>query len=383
LTGASQLKLPAETFEIDRVTTSEPVSYSVHLGSGVLEACFSGVLDSRSALVVTTSTAFSLHGERLLAASGGRLTTDDVLILDCTESNKDMSQVLKVCDRAVSSLDRHGVVIGFGGGVVMDIACFASSMIRRGIAHCNIPTTLVGQIDAGIGVKGGVNLGVRKSFVGCFRPPLAVLIEPAFLASLPSHHLSAGLAEMIKMAVIADKNLFEMICSAGPELVRSKFASPAAIARTSLVRSIALMLSELRTNIFETATLERKVDFGHTFSPTLESAVDFTIPHGFAVSIDIVLSTAISRGRGLLDDRDARRIAHCLANAGLPVRHPALTAPLCRKAIEDAARHRGGRPNLVLPMGIGDAAFVRDTAELSDSEIEAALDWTARLSAVA
>jgi 3-dehydroquinate synthase len=322
---------------------------------------------------VTTPTVFEIYAQRFIDAGQGAFSRDAFLVLDCTERSKGMEMVSVVCDRSIRALDRSGLIIGFGGGVVMDIATFAASMIRRGIAHAKVPTTLIGQVDAGIGIKGGVNFACKKSYLGCFRAPEEVLIDPGFLASLPRHHLAAGLAEIIKMGLIADRGLFDTILQSAGTLSASGFRKPADVACSVLVQSIRLMMAELRPNITETSSLERKVDFGHTFSPLLESALDFSIPHGFAVAIDIALSAAIAVERGILTEDQFSTIAQCLRGAGLPLWHESLTPDLCLRAMREMALHRGGQMNLIIPNGIGDTAVIPHASDLDDTALSAAL----------
>src|SRR5205085_9871341 len=136
------------------------------------------------------------------------------------EETKSMELVHSVCAEAFShGLNRRGLLIAFGGGVCSDIVTLSASLIRRGIGHVRVPTTLIGQIDAGIGLKGAVNFCGKKSFLGCFHPPEQVLIDPAFLQSVPRRCLVSGLAEAIKMGIARDPQLFELIEARAFDLV--------------------------------------------------------------------------------------------------------------------------------------------------------------------
>jgi 3-dehydroquinate synthase len=181
------------------------------------------------------------------------------------------------------------------------------------------------------------------------------------------------MAEMLKMAIIADSKLFALIEQFSCEFLSSGFASPAVEATDAMIRSINLMLNELRTNLTEQSSYERSVDFGHTFSPTLEAALQFSVPHGFTVSIDMAISAALSVERGGLPPDAMNRIVACLNSAGLPVWHDQLTTDLCLRALRDAKEHRGGNINLVIPTAVGDCGFVRSLGEISESLLRAAL----------
>jgi 3-dehydroquinate synthase len=358
---------------INHVDHTARISYPVYFGRDALAAIAPAMVQGRKTLVVTTPTVFANYGRLLMEASAGSLTGEDFLVLDCVETSKNIEQVEKVCARAITALDRGGLIVGFGGGVVMDIACFAASMIRRGVGYVKIPTTLVGQVDAGIGIKGGVNFANKKSFVGCFYAPEKVLVQPTFLTTLDRPHLSAGMAEMLKMAIIADAELFALIEQFGTEFLRSGLASPASEATDAMIRSINLMLDELRTNLTEQSSYQRSVDFGHTFSPALEAKIQFSVPHGFTVAIDMSLSAALSVELGRLSRDAMNRVLSCLHSAGLPVWHDELTPDLCLRALRDAEEHRGGNVNLVIPTAIGSCTFVRSMDEISESLLRAAL----------
>ncbi|HEY4882589.1 MAG TPA: sedoheptulose 7-phosphate cyclase [Myxococcales bacterium] len=330
-------------------------------------------IGDRKALLVTTPTVDRMYGAAMRAALK-KANSVSMLVLNAREETKSMELVDSVCKEALSQgLNRRGLLIGFGGGVCLDVVTVAASLIRRGVGHIRVPTTLIGQIDAGIGLKGAVNFSGKKSFIGCFHPPEQVLIDPAFLQSLPRRFLVAGIAEAVKMGIVRDPALFEMLESWSPELVMSGFGEPAAQGREVLRRAIWAMLDELRKNPYEDQTYERLVDFGHTFSPALEGAMGFEIQHGEAVAIDMALSATIARSLGLIAPEACERILRVLRTASLPTFARRLDVPLCREALIEASRHRGGAMNLVVPAGIGRAVFLKHCADVPDSVLEHAL----------
>jgi 3-dehydroquinate synthetase len=188
----------------------------------------------------------------------------------------------------------------------------------------------------------------------------------------------AGLAEAIKMGIVRDGRLFELVESRGPHLVMSGFDAPAADGRELLQRSISAMLDELRSNPYEDQGYERVVDFGHTFSPVLEAALGFEIQHGEAVAIDIALSSAIAKTLGWIDTGVWQRIVNTLRMVSLPVSSDRLDIQLCRNALVEARRHRGGSVNLVIPAGIGRATFLKGLSDVPDTVLEEALALLAK-----
>lgn len=307
-------------------------------------------------LVVTTPTVHALHGDAVagLDPTGGR-----TLVLDCTEAGKTLRQVERVCRRAHElGLSRGGVLLAVGGGVCSDITTLAAAWLRRGIRHVRVPTTLVGQVDAGLGYKGAVNFDGHKSYLGCFHAPAHVLIAPDFLRTLPARHQREGFAEIVKIAVVCDRDLLNLVDRHAEELVRTRFATPRAAGRAIVWQSALLMLRELERNPYEDQGYERLVDFGHTFSPLLEAASGHHLSHGQAVAIDMALTMALSAELGLIAPASRDRILSLLRRLGLPTASPLLTPDLCRDALEQAALHRGGRPNLVLPTDRGPSHFL-------------------------
>jgi 3-dehydroquinate synthetase len=330
-------------------------------------------IGDRKALLVTTPTVDRIHGGAIRAALQ-KTNTVSTLVLNAREETKSMELVAAVCNEALShGLNRTGLLISFGGGVCSDVVTLSASLIRRGVAHIRVPTTLIGQIDAGIGLKGAVNFCGKKSFVGCFHAPEQVLIDPAFLQSLPRRYLVSGVAEAIKMGIARDPTLFELIEARARDLVTSGFDEPAAEGRELLQRSVWGMLDELRQNPYEDQGYERLVDFGHTFSPALEAALGFDIQHGEAVAIDMALSTTIARSLGLVGADVWQRIVNVLRIASLPIFASRLDFQLCRDALVEARRHRGGSMNLVVPAGLGRVVFLKDADDLPDSVLESSL----------
>jgi 3-dehydroquinate synthase len=249
----------------------------------------------------------------------------------------------------------------------------AASLVRRGISHVRLPTTLIGQVDAGIGIKGAANQGSAKNYLGCFHPPDSVVVAPQLLRSLPTVAMRQGMAEIAKIAVIRDRALFDLLQAHGPALVASRFAEPAPAAASVLVRAIAGMLAELGANPLEDRSHARAVDFGHTISPILEPATGYELHHGLAVAIDMAFSAVLARLLGLIPAAEADAILALLLALDLPIAHPRLDASLIERAFASAVLHRGGALNLVLPTGIGAHTFISRREEIGQATIEEAL----------
>ena len=324
--------------------------------------------------MVATPTVAKLYAHAIHAALAERGGDVSMMVLRCDESTKALDQVVAVCNEALRhGLDRRAVLVGVGGGVCTDIVTMAASWIRRGLGYIKVPTTLIGLVDSGIGIKGAVNFEGKKSYVGCFYPPESVLLDPTFLATLPQRHMRSGLAEIIKTALACDPELFELVERHGREFrpVGPDGGQPAV--RRIVWQSTVRLLEAMEPNLHEDQTQERVADLGHTFSPALESASGFTIPHGEAVAVDIALCAVLATHLGLLASATRDRILRLFQDVGLPCWDPVLTAGLCRSAMEEAARHRSGRPNLVVPIAIGDTTFMRDLESVSHDDLHASI----------
>lgn len=344
-----------------RVSSAPRYSYDVILQSHIDQTVdtLAAQLAGRRTIVVTTPSVDKRYASLVRSP---RLEPDvrGVLVLDCNEATKSLARVEQICAASVRhGVDRDWVLVSVGGGVCSDLVTVAASWLRRGVSHMRVPTTLIGQVDAGIGAKGAVNFADRKSYLGCFHPPEAVLINPSLLASLPRRHLVAGLAEMAKLALISDERLLDLLEAESGALLASSFTSPPAVAAEAISRSVAGMLMELEVNLFEHERGGRRADLGHTFSPLIESATDFRATHGEAVAMDLLLSASIATDLDWLEASRRDRISQMLAGWGLLAHSDAVTSSLCSAALLAAESGRGGDANLVVPVSPEGVGFVQ------------------------
>ncbi|GAA2716798.1 MULTISPECIES: sedoheptulose 7-phosphate cyclase [Streptomyces] len=350
------------------VSTAKPVRYEVGFAPGVLDpanpalaragAPAGGPAPARRLLVVE-STVDALYGERIRAYCAARGLDHAVHVLPAHERLKTMDAVFSV----VEAMDRFGVsrrsepVAAVGGGVLMDVVGLACSLYRRSTPYVRVPTTLIGLVDAGVGAKTGVNFGSYKNRLGSYHPAAQTLLDPAFLRTLDRRHVSNGAAEILKMALIKDGALFRLLERYGAVLIAGRFQGGAA--REVLSRAVHGMLQELQGNLWE-HDLERIVDYGHSFSPTLEMRALPELLHGEAVCLDMALTTVIAERRGLVRPLERRRVLATMRELGLPVWHRLCTPEVLGEALADTVRHRDGSQRLPLPLGIGRAVFVDD-----------------------
>ena len=293
------------------------------------------------------------------------------------EENKTIENYLSIV-RELDSFPIHRrdePIIAIGGGVLTDVVGFVAGSYRRGVPHIKVPTTLIGYVDASIGIKTGINFNGNKNRLGVFASPQKVLLDKSFLKTLPKRHILNGICEIIKLAIIKDVELFCLLETHGAKSVDAQFQNEEGDA--ILDRAICGMMEELQPNLFE-EDLARKVDFGHTFSYGLETRHEAHLLHGEAVLLDIVISALIARARNLLPEGDTGRIFHLIAMLEIIPDIAILDPHLLWQSLEERAYHRNGLQRVPLPCGIGKCVFVND---VKMHEIESAVklleDWIA------
>lgn len=247
-------------------------------------------------------------------------------------------------------LCRHSFIIAIGGGAVLDAVGYAAATAHRGVRLIRLPTTVLAQNDAGVGVKNGINAFGRKNFLGTFAPPFAVINDLNFLNTLNGRDLRSGIAEAIKVGLIRDRAFFDSLYNDRAEL--ACFTPPAM--ERMIVRCAELHLEHIAGagDPFECGS-SRPLDFGHWNAHKLEELSSSELRHGEAVAIGIALDSLYSRHKGLLGDLDLHRILSILEDVGFILYHPALSWLNVDKALSDFQEHLGGELSIPLLGGIG------------------------------
>lgn len=222
--------------------------------------------------------------------------------------------------------DRSTFIVGIGGGIVCDITGFVASTYLRGLRFGFVPTTLLSQVDAGVGGKNGINLDGFKNLVGVFNQPEFVLCDTRFLGTLPAAEISAGLAEIVKHAAIADPAMFSYLEEKPQNALRLDRAVIEKLVYDSLLVKSAIVNRDEKES-----GERRKLNFGHTFGHAFEKVLGMS--HGRAVSLGMVLAAALSVRKGYLPAEEAERLERLLENLKLPLR-----VKIDGKAVLDALR---------------------------------------------
>jgi 3-dehydroquinate synthase len=259
------------------------------------------------------------------------------------------------------NIDRHCVVVAIGGGAVLDAVGYACSTFHRGIKLLRMPSTVLAQNDAGIGVKNGINLFNTKNLVGAFCPPMAVLNDAALLQSLSARDHLAGLAEAVKVAAIRNEEFFVWLEMNIEALCRFDET----ISQQAVVQCVQLHLAQITQagDPFETGSA-RPLDYGHWCAHKLESLTQYQLRHGEAVAIGMALDAYYAVAVGLLKRSEADRLSRLLLRLGFVLWHPVLeqrdsNTDLCIVlGLEEFRQHLGGELCITLLTRIGVATEV-------------------------
>ncbi|MFA4872619.1 MAG: 3-dehydroquinate synthase [Patescibacteria group bacterium] len=269
-----------------------------------------------SVVLITDRTVARLHGRVLRTLREGRVPVHTI-VLRPGERSKEL-RIAERCLRILQQkkVDRYGILVALGGGVVGDLTGFVASVYLRGIDYIEVPTTLLAQVDSGIGGKTGVDFRGIKNVIGTFHQPKAVVCDTTFLRTLPQDELINGMAEVIKYGLIGSRTftarLEECAFNRMPwdEVVGFCVrAKAAAVARDPNDRKGERVL----------------LNFGHTVGHALESMSNFLLPHGKAIAIGMVAAVRISNELLGFNTQDCARVESLLAHYNLPTRLPART----------------------------------------------------------
>jgi len=264
-----------------------------------------------------------------------------------------VEQILNECFE--HKLDRKSLLIAFGGGVIGDMTGFTASLYQRGIDFIQIPTTLLSQVDASVGGKTGVNNKYGKNLIGAFYQPKAVYIDPAFLETLPKREFAAGFAEIVKMAVMFDRDYFDFLKNA--EL------SDEAQLKEAIKRSVELKAWVVNQDEKE-AGIRAVLNYGHTFGHVVENETNYTTYlHGEAVAIGMVMANALAVELGMMSQAEADEVKAVLDGADLPTDYRIEDVDAFYEHFFLDKKSANNRIKFILPRGIGGHEIVQDIDE--------------------
>ncbi|NLD63717.1 MAG: 3-dehydroquinate synthase [Bacteroidales bacterium] len=287
----------------------------------------------------------------------------EVLEIEAGEKSKTPQVVIDLCRRMLDAgADRSSFVLGFGGGVVCDIAGLTASLFMRGVRHAFVSTSLLSQIDASIGGKNGVNLGEYKNIIGTIRQPEFVLCDHNMLATLPEEEFLSGMGEMYKHAAIRDRNLFFDLSASADRIA----ARDPGILGDLILRSVRIKAAIVRRDPMENG-IRRLLNFGHTFGHVLE--IHYGMPHGVAVARGMVIAAELSAWTGEMPHAEYRLLSVEMEKAGL-IREAELPPNVIGRIARDK-KSEAGSVNFVLLRAVGKAIVRR----LSLTDLQAFVNY--------
>ena len=341
-------------------------SYPIYIGRDLLadKTYFEKHISGQQVMVVTNSTIEPFYLEKVKHLLSNFKV--EVKILPDGEQHKTLETVNSIFDALLEAkFDRSATLIALGGGVVGDITGFAAASYLRGVDFIQIPTTLLSQVDSSVGGKTGVNHYLGKNMIGAFYQPRAVIIDVETLNTLPTGEFSAGMAEVIKYALLGNidflSDLEKNIDSIMKELhQKDKELLIDAIYRCCADKAEIVSIDERESGV------RRLLNLGHTFGHGIENVLGYgTYLHGEAVAIGMCMAARLSQLEGNLSAEDVERVKSILTLAGLPcsIGKNNITSTLLYKAMSLDKKVIDGNIRLVLFLWLGNAYVSQDYSE--------------------
>ncbi len=286
--------MPKQTFKFSTAST--------HIFFDASIAQLKEIIDVKQAVFITDENIFAAHAKKFKGYN--------TIVLKAGEEYKIQSTVDNIVEQLIAfEADRKTILVGIGGGVITDITGYVASIYMRGIQFGFVPTTLLALVDASIGGKNGIDVGVYKNIVGVTRQPSFILHDVSFLKTLPDTEWQNGFAEIIKHACIKDAKLFKELQSHDLKFYQSKKVDLSKL----IQRNAKIKLKVVQTDEFEQA--DRKLlNFGHTLGHALEN--QYELSHGQAISIGMTYASEISQQ--LLGFKQTENVVKVLEQYGLP-----------------------------------------------------------------
>jgi 3-dehydroquinate synthase len=335
-------------------------SYVVHVENGAA-ARVAGFLPAglkvSRALVISDENVAPLYADAVVASLKGAGIPAALVAIPAGEREKNLQRVETLYHKMLAAgLDRRSLVVALGGGVVGDIAGFAAATYMRGIPIVQVATTIVAQVDSSVGGKTGVDLPEGKNLVGAFYQPVAVVIDPKTLATLPEREIRAGLAEVIKHGVIRDADYFALLEREGRNLLRMN----ADLAARIILRSVEIKAAVVSADERESG-LRAILNFGHTVGHALEALTGYQkYLHGEAVAVGMIAAANIAVSASLCPSSVAERIWKLVAAVGLPTGPEKVRTGEILAAVARDKKAVAGKARFVLPREIGRVDVVDD-----------------------
>ena len=334
-------------------------SYTISIDPGLLAragAELRRISSSAKIGVVTDSHVGELHLQALensLNSSGFETIS---ATLPAGEQHKNLPMLMPVYDQFLSAkIERSTPIVALGGGVVGDMAGFVAATILRGVSFVQMPTTLLAMVDASIGGKTGVDHPVGKNLIGAFHQPIAVLIDPQTLASLPRSELQSGLAECIKHDLIRDAHAFAQLEQKIERVLKLDMETLSDL----IAHNVTIKARVVEADPFEKGE-RAHLNFGHTFGHAIESESKFSYSHGQSIALGMCAAAFVSEKLGYITSADRGMIVSTIQAAGLPTGGLKLDPDKVFSAMAFDKKVKNGRIRLILVEKLGHATMRED-----------------------
>ncbi|EEI26551.1 3-dehydroquinate synthase [Corynebacterium glucuronolyticum] len=342
--------------------------YTVTIGNDLKKevvAFIAGLEKARHVVLVHQPTlahaASQLESE--LSLSGLVVTLAEIPDAEAGKTSAVLEKLWDLCGE--NNICRSDVVVGLGGGAATDLAGFLAATWMRGVPLVNIPTSLLGMVDAAVGGKTGINSSYGKNLVGSFYEPNAVFVDLDFLSTLPEEDLISGAAEIIKCGFIKDPAILEIV-----EKNPACFQEKAADLTSVITRSIQVKADVVSQDLRESG-LREILNYGHTFGHGVENYEQYTWKHGYAVAVGMVFAAQLAKNRGLITQDLVDRHIKILDSVGLPTTYKQGIFGLVYESMKHDKKARAGKLRFVCLEGVGKTTRVEGP---SFSELRAAYE---------
>ena len=332
--------------------------YPIFIGNDLdPQALLEPYIKGQQVMLVTNTTVQSLYLERYINAIEALGKSVKACILPDGEKYKNIEHLNLIFDALLEAgFNRDCTVLALGGGVIGDMAGFASACFQRGVYFIQVPTTLLSQVDSSVGGKTGINHPLGKNMIGAFQQPQVVLADMAQLKTLPSRELSAGLAEVIKYALLGDESFLVWL----EENIDGLVAQDSDLLAEAVYRSCAHK-ARIVANDEKEQGERALLNLGHTFGHSIESYLGYGVwLHGEAVATGMVMAADLSYRMGWISKQDVERTKKIIQRANLPVACPNIPLDEFLAYMSHDKKVLNGQLRLVLMKQLGQAIITKD-----------------------
>ncbi len=341
------------------ITVRGAQPYDVTIGAGLLARVSPAIPERAERVLIVHSAPLADRAEIVRAAIEASGRQPVIAEVPDAEAGK-TAEVLSACWGVLgrSGFTRSDVVVGLGGGAVTDLAGFVAASWLRGVPVIQVPTSLLGMVDAAVGGKTGINTPEGKNLVGAFHPPQSVWCDTETLRTLPAADLIAGLAEVVKAGFIRDTEILDIV-EANTDLLRTPGAerSPDFDAALPILDDLIARAIQVKADVvgedLKESFLREILNYGHTFGHAIEQVERYTWRHGEAVAVGMVFAAELARLAGTLSPEEVARHRSILTGLGLPISYVAGRWESLLEAMRRDKKTRGSLLRFVVLAGVG------------------------------